>query len=53
MFEVYAQRGIRYRASLKTEIKNVVLITALDKTPEDLIRNPYKDSKSTADFIHW
>ncbi len=45
MFNVCAQRGIRYSGSLKTGIKHVVLITALHKTPEDLIRNPYKDRK--------
>lgn len=45
MFNVCVQRGIRYSGSLRTEIQHVVLITALHKTPEDIIRNPYNDRK--------
>jgi len=45
IFNVCAQRGIRYSGSLRTEIQHVVLITALHKTPEDLIKNPYNDRK--------
>lgn len=46
MFNVCVQRGIRYNGSLRTEIQHVVLITALYKTPEDIIRNPYNDRKT-------
>jgi 5-methylcytosine-specific restriction protein A len=45
MFNVCAQRGIRYNGSLRTRINHVVLITALQKTPEDLIQNPYNDRR--------
>ena len=46
LFNVCAQRGIRYSGSLKTEIKHVVLITALQKTLEEHVRNPYRDRKT-------
>jgi len=45
MFDVCAQRGIRYSGSLWSGINHVVLITALHKTLEDLVRNPYEDRK--------
>ena len=45
MFDVCAQRGIRYSGCLRSGINHVVLITAFHKTPEDLIRNPYEDRK--------
>lgn len=43
LFGVCARRGIRYSGSLKTDIKHVVLITALHKKPEEHIQNPYVD----------
>jgi len=46
MFNVCAQRGIRYSGSLQTRIQHVVLITAFHKAPEDLRRNPYNDRKA-------
>jgi 5-methylcytosine-specific restriction protein A len=46
IFNVCAQRGIRYSGSLRSKVRHVVLITAFHKTPEDLIRNPYQDRKA-------
>ena len=46
IFNVCAQRGIRYSGSLRSKVRHVVLITAFNKTPEDLIRNPYQDRKA-------
>ncbi len=43
IFDVCAQRGIRYSGSLRNGIKHVVLITVLDKTPEESVQNPYND----------
>ncbi|MEM3565450.1 MAG: YDG/SRA domain-containing protein [Candidatus Bathyarchaeia archaeon] len=43
IFDVCAQRGIRYNGSLKKGIRHVVLITVLHKTPEESLRNPYND----------
>jgi len=45
MFNVSAQRGIRYSGSLMSRISHVVLTTALHKRLEDLVRNPYQDRK--------
>ncbi|MEM2995351.1 MAG: YDG/SRA domain-containing protein [Candidatus Bathyarchaeia archaeon] len=45
LFDVCAQRGIRYSGSLQTGIRHVVLITVLHKTSEDLTRIPYEDRK--------
>jgi len=52
MFDVCAQRGIRYSGSLWSGINHVVLITALHKTPEDLIRNPYEDRKMDTRLLY-
>ncbi len=43
IFGVCAQRGIRYHGSLQGSISHVVLITVLQKTPEESLRNPYND----------
>ena len=43
IFDVCVQRGIRYSGSLRDGIKHVVLITVLDKTPEESVQNPYND----------
>jgi len=45
MFNVGVQRGIRYSGSLRSKVNHVVLITAMRKTPQDLVRNPYQDRK--------
>lgn len=43
VFNVCTRRGIRYHGSLKTGINHVVLITVLNKTPEESVENPYND----------
>ncbi|MEM3090573.1 MAG: hypothetical protein QXW17_02290, partial [Candidatus Bathyarchaeia archaeon] len=43
IFDVCAQRGIRYNGNLQKGIRHVVLITVLHKTPEESLRNPYYD----------
>ncbi|MEM3553782.1 MAG: YDG/SRA domain-containing protein [Candidatus Bathyarchaeia archaeon] len=43
IFDVCAQRGIRYNGSLQKGIRHIVLITVLHKTPEESLRNPYND----------
>lgn len=43
IFNVCTRRGIRYRGNLKGDIKHVVLITVLRKTPEENVQNPYND----------
>jgi 5-methylcytosine-specific restriction protein A len=43
VFGVCAQRGIRYSGSLHERIRHIVLITVLQKTPEECINNPYND----------
>jgi len=45
VFNVGARRGIRYSGSLISKVDHVVLIMALDKTPQDLVTNPYQDRK--------
>lgn len=45
IFDVCAQRGIRYSGSLRTGIRHVVLITVLHKNSEDTARIPYEDRK--------
>lgn len=42
-FNVCVRRGIRYSGSLRDGINHVVLITVLDKTPEESVQNPYND----------
>jgi len=42
-FDVCTRRGIRYSGNLKTGVRHVVLITVLDKTPEESLENPYRD----------
>ncbi|MEM2249264.1 MAG: YDG/SRA domain-containing protein [Candidatus Bathyarchaeia archaeon] len=43
IFDVCAQRGIRYNGSLQKGIRHIVLITVLHKSPEESLRNPYND----------
>lgn len=43
IFNVCTRRGIRYSGSLREGIKHVVLITVLDKMPEESVQNPYND----------
>lgn len=43
IFNVCTRRGIRYCGNLKTGVRYVVLITVLDKTPEESLENPYRD----------
>ena len=45
MFNVGVQKGIRYSGSVGLRVNHVVLIAAMHKTPQDLIRNPYQDRK--------
>jgi len=52
MFDVCAQRGIRYSRSLRSKVNHVVLITAFHKTPEDLVRNPYEDRKTDTRLLY-
>ena len=52
IFNVCAQRGIRYSGSLRSKIRHVVLITAFHKTPEDLVRNPYQDRKADNKLLY-
>jgi len=52
MFDVCAQRGIRYSRSLRSKVNHVVLITAFHKTPEDLVRNPYEDRKMDTRLLY-
>ncbi|MEM3578757.1 MAG: YDG/SRA domain-containing protein [Candidatus Bathyarchaeia archaeon] len=42
-FNVCVRRGIRYSGNLKTGIRHVVLTTVLDKTPDEIVENPYND----------
>ncbi|MEM2465703.1 MAG: YDG/SRA domain-containing protein [Candidatus Bathyarchaeia archaeon] len=50
VFDVCAQRGIRYSGSLQKGIRHIVLITVLHKTPEESLRNPYND-RFEGDFL--
>jgi 5-methylcytosine-specific restriction protein A len=43
IFDVCTRRGIRYSGNLRTGIRHVVLITVLNKTPEESLENPYND----------
>ncbi len=43
IFAVCAQRGIRYRGSLHNGINHAVIITVLQKMPEENVHNPYND----------
>ncbi|MEM2987539.1 MAG: YDG/SRA domain-containing protein [Candidatus Bathyarchaeia archaeon] len=43
IFDVCAQRGIRYNGNLQKGIRHVVLITILHKTREESLRDPYYD----------
>lgn len=52
IFEVCTNRGIRYKGSLKTKIQHVVLIATFEKSPEDLIRNPYNDKKIDGKLLY-
>ncbi|MEM3153421.1 MAG: YDG/SRA domain-containing protein [Candidatus Bathyarchaeia archaeon] len=50
IFGVCVQRGIRYNGSLNKGINHVVLITVLNKTPEESVGNPYND-RIEGDFL--
>jgi|GEM_PF-656920 len=52
IFGVCAQRGIRYSGSLHEGIRHIVLITVLQKTPEEYINNPYND-RMEGDFLFY
>jgi 5-methylcytosine-specific restriction protein A len=52
IFGVCAQRGIRYSGSLHKGIRHIVLITVLQKTPEESTRNPYND-RVEGDFLFY
>ncbi|MEM3730841.1 MAG: YDG/SRA domain-containing protein [Candidatus Bathyarchaeia archaeon] len=52
MFNVCVQRGIRYSGSLHSSIRHVVLITTLNKAPEDFVRNPYYDRMVNGKLIY-
>jgi hypothetical protein len=52
IFSVCAQRGIRYSGSLHKGIRHIVLITVLQKTPEESTRNPYND-RVEGDFLFY
>jgi len=43
VFNVCTRRGIRYSGNLRTGINHVVLTTVLNKTPEEMVENPYND----------
>jgi hypothetical protein len=52
IFGVCTQRGIRYSGSLHEGIRHIVLITVLQKTPEECINNPYND-RVEGDFLFY
>jgi 5-methylcytosine-specific restriction protein A len=52
IFDVCTNKGIRYKGSLKTKIQHVVLIATFEKSPEDLIRNPYNDRKIDGKLLY-
>lgn len=52
IFGVCAQRGIRYSGSLRKGIRHIVLITVLQKTPEESVHNPYND-RVEDDFLFY